>query len=66
MLPGKTHLQIKLYRLQKSATIAIDSLQEVLKLKQNFQKYKLVTGKTPVFVIGLFCSHYSICLNIVF
>ena len=38
MLPGKTHLQIKLQRLQKSATMAIDPLQEVLKLEQNFQK----------------------------
>ena len=27
-----------------------------LKLKQNFQKYKVVTGKTPFFVIGPFWS----------
>ena len=38
----------------------------VLKLKQNFQKNKVVTGKTPFFVIGSFCSHHSICLNIGF
>ena len=32
------------------------SLQEVLKLKPNFQKLKnkVVTGKTPSFVIGAF------------
>ena len=39
-------------------------LYEVLKLKQNFQKNKVVTGKTPFSVIGLFCSYHSICLNI--
>ena len=34
----------------------IISLQEVIKLKQNFQKLKnkVVTGKTPSFVIGAF------------
>ena len=44
----------------------IKSLEKVLKLKQNSQKNKLVTGKTLFFVIGAFCSHYSICLNIGF
>ena len=38
----------------------------VLKLKQNFQKKKVVTGKTPFFVIGPFFTHYFICLNIGF
>ena len=42
------------------------SLQEVLKLKQIFQKNKAVTGKTPFFVMGPFCTHHSICLNIGF
>ena len=41
-------------------------LKVVLKLKQNFQKNKVVTGKTPFLVIGLFCTHHSICLNIGF
>ena len=41
----------------------INSLEGVLKLKQNFQKNKLVTGKTSFFVIGLFCVHHSNCLN---
>ena len=27
---------------------------------------KVVTSKTSLFVIGLFCSRHSICLNIVF
>ena len=44
----------------------INSLKEVLKLKQNLQKNKIVTGKTPFFVIGPFCAHHSICLNIGF
>ena len=39
---------------------------KVLKLNQNFQKNKLVKGKTPLFVIGPFCTHHSICLNIGF
>ena len=29
-------------------------------------KKKVVTGKTPFFVIGPFCTHNSICLNIDF
>ena len=40
--------------------------KEVLKLKQNFRKNKVVTGKTPLFVIGPLCSHHFICLNIGF
>ena len=39
---------------------------KVLKLKQNFQKNKVVTGKTPFSVIGPFCSYHYICLNIGF
>ena len=31
-----------------------------------FLKNKVVTGKTPFFVIGPFCTHHSICLNISF
>ena len=42
----------------------IHSLEEVHTLKQNFQKYKVVTGKTPFFVIVPFCTHHSICLLI--
>ena len=36
------------------------------KLKQKFQKNKVVNGKTPFFVIGPFYSHHFICLNIGF
>ena len=32
----------------------------------NFPKNKAVTGKTPLFVIGPFCSRHSIYLNIGF
>ena len=38
----------------------------VLKLKQNFQKNKVVTGKTQFFVIRQMSTHHSICLNIGF
>ena len=47
----------------------INSLQEILKLKQNYlvnTVKKVVTGKTPFFVVGPFCTHHSICLNIGF
>ena len=35
-------------------------------MEKIFQKNKVVTGKTPPFVIGPFCSCHSICLNIDF
>ena len=38
----------------------INSLYEVLKVKQNFRKNEVVTGETPIFVIGPFCTHHSI------
>ena len=44
----------------------INSVEEVLKLKQNFQKNKVVTGKTPFFVRGPFHTYHSIRLNIDF
>ena len=67
------HPKIKLQRFQKiriwtfvSLVHQINSFEEVLKLKQIFQKDKVVTGKTPRFMIGPFCSRHSICLNIGF
>ena len=73
ILTGKNHPKIKLQRLRKIRIWTfgllvhqINSFEEVLKLKQVFQKYKVVTGKTPLFVIGQFCSRHSICLNIGF
>ena len=44
----------------------INSLCELLKLKQKFRKNKIVTGKTPLFVIDLFCTPHSTCLNVGF
>ena len=41
-------------------------LKEVFRLKQNFQKNKVVTGKTPFILIGQFCSQRFIWLNIFF
>ena len=70
ILTGKKHPKIKLQCFRKMRTWTfgslvhqIDSFQEALKLKQIFQKDKAVTGKTPVFVIGQFCSRHSIFLN---
>ena len=42
------------------------SLYEVPKPKQNIPTTKVVTGKTPFFVICLSCTPHSICLNIGF
>ena len=54
----KKHRHVKLQRLYKVRTWAfgllvyqINSSEEVLKLTQNFQKNKVVTSKTPFFVI---------------
>ena len=41
----------------------VNSLSEVIELKQNFQKIKEVTGKILLFVTGPFFTHHSICLN---
>ena len=41
----------------------INSLYEILKLKQNVRKNKVVTGETSFFVIGLFCTSHSIYLK---
>ena len=59
------HRQIKLERLQKVPIRAFEALVhqfntllEVHKLKQNFQKNKVV--KALFFVIGPFCTHHYI------
>ena len=67
------HPKIKLQPLRKiriwtfgSLIHQINSIYEVLKLEKIFQKNKVATGKTPLFVIGPFCSHHSVWLNIGF
>ena len=67
------HPQIKLQRFRKLwiwtfgwLVYRINSLYEVLRLKQNFRKNKVVAAKTPFFVIGQFYTPPSICLNIEF
>ena len=64
------HPQIKLQRLRiwtlRRLVYRINSLYEVLRLKQNFRKNKVVAAKTPSFVIGQFYTLGSICLNIEF
>ena len=73
ILTRKKHPQIKFQRFRKVWLWAfqwlvhqINSLYEVFKLKQNFRKNKVVTGKTPFLVIGPLCTPQSICLNIGF
>ena len=51
------------YRHLVSLVHQINFLEEVLKLKVNFQKNKIVPDKTTIFAIGPFCTHHSICLN---
>ena len=76
---GPVHLKINLISLkdthgQKAPSNEIPTLSEsmnmdiwvVLKLKQNFRKNKVVTGKTPFFLIGPFYNPLSISLNIGF
>ena len=70
IITGKKQAQIKLQLFRKVwlwtfrwLVHQINSLDEVLKLKQNFRKNKLVTGKTPSFVMGSSCSPHSIYPN---
>ena len=49
-----------------SRIVVILNQFSILKLKQNFQKYKVVTGKILFFMIRPLCTHHSICLNICF
>ena len=73
ILRGKKHLQIKLQRFRKVSIMTFEqlvhqsnSLYKVLKMKLNFHKKKVVTSKSPFFVIGPFLTPHSICLNIGF
>ena len=66
-------LSFKLQCLRKIQISTVGSLvhqinpfEEVLELKQIFQINKVVTGKTPLFVIGQFYSRHFICLNVDF
>ena len=69
----KKHPKVKLQRSRKVwiwtfgwLLHQMNSIYEVPKLKQNFRKKKVVTDKTPFFVIGQFCTPHSICFNIGF
>ena len=44
----------------------INSFYEVLKLEQIFEKNKVVTGKTLLFLIGPFCSRHSVVLTLAY
>ena len=64
ILTGKKHLTIKLQCLRKIRIwIFVSLVHEITQIKSIFQKNKVVTGKTPLFMIGQFCSRHSICLN---
>ena len=62
-IPALTKVRIWPFRLLVQQ---INSIAEVLKLKQKFQNNKVVTGKTPFFVVDPFCTHYFICFRIGF
>ena len=73
ILTGKNQPQIKLQRFRKEwiwtfgcLVHQTNFLDNVLKLKQNFRKTKVVTGKTPFFEESPFCTPHSIYLNIGF
>ena len=40
------------------------SIQEVLKLNQNFEKDEAVTGETPFFEVGPFCTRHLFALTL--
>ena len=65
---GKNHHQIKLQRLQKVRIWAFGIASTLYKRFLNWNKIskknKVVTCKTPFFVIGPFCAHHFTCLNI--
>ena len=52
--------------LVKCMNIYIRVVGTLNQLFITFSKKKVVTGKTPFFAIGLFCTAHSICLNIGF
>ena len=71
ILTGKKHPKVKLQRFWKVRIWTfgwllhqINSIYEVPKLKQNFRKRKVVTGKTPFFVIGQFCTPIPFILTL--
>ena len=68
ILTGKKHRQIKLQRLRKVWIRATTRTNDTLFLnwKKKIRKSKVVPGKTSFFVIGPFCTHHSICLDIGF
>ena len=66
ILTGKKTPSIKTPALTKSknTSIWVVGTSEVFKLKETFQKNKVVTGKVPLFGIGPFYTYQSTCLNI--
>ena len=69
IITGKKHPQINLQcesEKYEYGHLGSWCIKSTFKLKQNFQKNKVVTGKTLFFVIVQFCTSHSICLNIGF
>ena len=71
ILTGKQHPQIKPQRFRKVwiwtfgwLVQQINPLYKVFKFKQNFRKTKIVSGKSPFFVIGPSCRNWIDCVNI--
>ena len=64
-LSNKTQAPTKIMNMEIWVVgVQMNSLWEVPKLKQNFHRNKIVTCKTPFFVIGLFCTHHSNVLKL--
>ena len=72
ILTGKKYPQIQLQHLRKVWiwTWVVGTSNQPFKTgsynETKFSKKWVVTGKTVFFVIGPFCTHHSICLNIDF
>ena len=73
ILTGEKHPQIKLqpYEMFEYGHLGHWYIKPTLfkrffNWNKNFYKNNVVIGKVPCFVIGPFCTHHSICLNIAF
>ena len=66
-LSAFSRIESELFKIANKELGYSDLLSEEWKALQSLTDDKrIVTGKTPFFVIGPFCTHHSICLNIGF
>ena len=55
-----THIVCKIFQKQLKKSFSLEKLEQIL------EKNKVITGKTPLFVIDPLCSRHSISLDIGF